>query len=469
MRLTFIFFLFTLTTFAQGLPIDEAADQRYAAQPRQSDYNDGGKSGEKALEGITKWSLKPYCPTPKNQGNIGSCVGWSVGYAALSIQQAVLNNWRGQTDMITERAFSPMFIYNQIKISDCKSGSFIDSALVVLQNKGELYSKVFDNSFTNCNVLPSPENLAQAADNRILDFMTLFKIDAAKRIKINKTKLSLIQNRPVVIGMNLRRNFGQIPEGIEYWNPHVGDKSRYGGHAMCVIGFDDSKEAFEIMNSWGTEWGNDGFIWVKYDDYAQFCKYGYIMSPEEKIKREKRYSGKFAWRRFEALLTNGLPIFSNEEVKLSKGIYTLKDKKVEVGTIFQMLVSQVTANTYLYVIGIEPDNKIKQYWPSENESPLITFPEIELFIPAEDSGLQFSKKGVEHLIVLYATQPIPKLKGHLELLGQTEGNIAQKLEETFGNALLPATYRSFDKKEMQFENELSEGYIIPVILQIEVE
>ena len=34
-----------------------------------------------------------------------------------------------------------------------------------------------------------------------------------------------------------------------------------GGHAMVVVGYDDDKYggAFEILNSWGTYWGNKGF------------------------------------------------------------------------------------------------------------------------------------------------------------------------------------------------------------------
>ena len=103
------------SAFAQGLSIDEDSDSRYENLPRQPNFNDGGKSEEKALAGITEWSLKSYCPKPKHQGNTGTCVGWSVGYAALTIQQAIANEWKGQTDLITENAYSPMFIYNQIK------------------------------------------------------------------------------------------------------------------------------------------------------------------------------------------------------------------------------------------------------------------------------------------------------------------------------------------------------------------
>lgn len=38
-------------------------------------------------------------------------------------------------------------------------------------------------------------------------------------------------------------------------------------HAILIVGWDDSKQAFLVKNSWGTDWGLDGFCWVKYGHY----------------------------------------------------------------------------------------------------------------------------------------------------------------------------------------------------------
>ena len=35
-------------------------------------------------------------------------------------------------------------------------------------------------------------------------------------------------------------------------------------HAITIVGWDDSKESYLIKNSWGTGWGDNGYIWVKY-------------------------------------------------------------------------------------------------------------------------------------------------------------------------------------------------------------
>lgn len=38
-----------------------------------------------------------------------------------------------------------------------------------------------------------------------------------------------------------------------------------GGHAVCLVGYDDSKKAFLVRNSWGTSWGLAGYFWMSYD------------------------------------------------------------------------------------------------------------------------------------------------------------------------------------------------------------
>jgi hypothetical protein len=51
----------------------------------------------------------------------------------------------------------------------------------------------------------------------------------------------------------------------------------FPGQALCVVGYDDDKYggAFEVMNSWGKDWGNNGFTWIRYDDFLAFVKYAY--------------------------------------------------------------------------------------------------------------------------------------------------------------------------------------------------
>ena len=65
------------------------------------------------------------------------------------------------------------------------------------------------------------------------------------------------------------------------WRPNNNDKE-VGGHAITVVGYDDYKfgGAFRIMNSWGADYGDDGFIWIKYSDFEIVANEAYAIYPK---------------------------------------------------------------------------------------------------------------------------------------------------------------------------------------------
>ena len=43
------------------------------------------------------------------------------------------------------------------------------------------------------------------------------------------------------------------------------DESCLGGHCMAIVGYDNSKKAFKVRNSWGESWGLQGYCWIPYE------------------------------------------------------------------------------------------------------------------------------------------------------------------------------------------------------------
>jgi hypothetical protein len=116
-----------------------------------------------------------------------------------------------------------------------------------------------------------------------LALASLYKIEdwysISKENVVDNTKTALSYKLPVIIGINLTESFMKGSSMVYgHYEPKQGEKF-IGGHAMCVIGYDDTKfgGAFEVMNSYGSEFGDKGFVWISYKDFKETVQEAYVM------------------------------------------------------------------------------------------------------------------------------------------------------------------------------------------------
>lgn len=125
--------------------------------------------------------------------------------------------------------------------------------------------------------------MTAAQQYKMLGFTRLSGDEGTSKIDIHAIKEHLAKDVPVVIGMMVGGSFMQQMMGQDVWHPTEEDYNMmgFGGHAICVIGYDDRKEggAFEIMNSWGKDWGNNGVAFVLYKDFKHFVREAYGLNP----------------------------------------------------------------------------------------------------------------------------------------------------------------------------------------------
>ena len=219
-------------------------------------------------------SLLKYCPEVKSQNRYGTCAAWAAAYAARTIAEAIRYGWTDK-NYITKEAFSPAFVYAQVKSrndNDCQNGTHIYKALQLMKTKGVAKYKDFD--MLCASNVPS-SILSTALRYKIDDFYTLFSMSLVdNNAKVYKVKKALSEDCPVVIAMHLPSSFDDT--GSNWSGLDINPKD-HGYHAMCVVGYDDHKNggAFHIMNSWGRNWGGDGFVWVSYKHFAKYVDQAY--------------------------------------------------------------------------------------------------------------------------------------------------------------------------------------------------
>ncbi len=222
-------------------------------------------------------SLEEYCPPRLNQGSQGSCVGWSSAYAARTILHS-----RSSGEDPENVTFSPSFVYNQIALPGCQ-GTYLQKAMEVMHTSGALPFSRFAYNENSCSNKPSRMEISSASSYKTKGFNRLTRGGDDYQTDMLAIKQNLAQGAPVVIGMMVGGSFMTEMTGQGLWSPVRSDYTMrgFGGHAMCVIGYDDYYEggAFQIMNSWGEDWGEDGLFWIRYNDFEYFTREAYGLYP----------------------------------------------------------------------------------------------------------------------------------------------------------------------------------------------
>ncbi|MDP9955102.1 hypothetical protein J2X97_000739 [Epilithonimonas hungarica] len=206
--------------------------------------------------------LSEWFPTPGDQGEQSSCVAWAVGYGLKAYQEAVERRQNQHSLM----KFSPAYIFNQIKISDCRNGSSIMTALNLLKKEGVASIDQFPYNPLDCSRQPSGEDKNNARPYAIAEWRTVPIGNEAE------VKSHISSGFPVVIGMFVDEGFMRLGYNEIYQGPSGNEK---GGHAMVVIGYDDSRQAFKVLNSWGINWGTSGYGWVSYTAFKNRVREAY--------------------------------------------------------------------------------------------------------------------------------------------------------------------------------------------------
>jgi len=264
------------SSFSQGLKLSTKEELMSIEQFKLDDYGF-------ATNLPSSYSLEKYIPRILNQKKTMSCVGYSAVYYGLS---AMYNKTFEITDRQEKFAYSfdPMFIYSLLREDNyCSEGVIMKDAFELLTRQGA--KKLFmPPEYVACDATWSTSSLSQMKNFtnpfRIKNYRS---IDAVSTYFVDEVKTILNKDEPVIIAITLTDSFDEISSN-GLWTPSR-DEDSNGGHAMCVIGYDDNQfgGAFKIANSWGSDFGDNGYIWVTYSDFYYYVPEAYQMDIADNI------------------------------------------------------------------------------------------------------------------------------------------------------------------------------------------
>jgi len=226
-------------------------EHRYDFVPDLPDHRDFRYMRMKGLGATAipaRVDLRAQCSPIKNQGVLGSCTANSLaGIVEFENRRA------GKNPPDLSRLF---IYYNERALENTirtDGGAQLRTGIKSLASVGvcpEEHWPYLTDAFTR---KPDQEDYDVAAE---------YKINVYSRLRNKDDMLNcLADGFPFVFGFTIYDSFesdvvartGNVPM------PHTSEKS-LGGHAVYAVGYDMETERFLVANSWGTDWGQQGFF-----------------------------------------------------------------------------------------------------------------------------------------------------------------------------------------------------------------
>jgi Papain family cysteine protease len=466
--------------------------------------------GQKGGEYSDRVSLRPFCPKPISQGETGACSGYAFGYAVMSImhniQAAKLN--RSEERIV----FSPNFIYNQIKrnLTDCLSPSSAEEAILLLKKQGICRFEDFDMQ-SDCMTMPSQIVFEKALPYRIKEGLSVFPVGEEDERKIAAIKACLQDSMPVVVNMQAYKSFQNISSKGTWSRPR--EDEYMGKHYVTIIGYDDNKGCFELMNSWGETWADKGFAYVKYQQIAQWSLAGYYLLLPDQIATTRIFAersasvhankknennsnsaaaatpsskpmlnlqGSFQFNHVEKLPDNTIGS-TGKVVRWNgkKGFYELTNGKITLNEIFQLKAANMDRGKFVYIFSCDPTGDIKLHYPKASvvtnrlSVSFIPYSQVELTIPSPRNALKLNHLGDDFLCIIYSDEalPIDSYLARLREYKNLNSDFINLLTNTIGEKLISKNKITYSSNTMFASASVTRGLgvAIPIILKVTAE
>lgn len=197
---------------------------------------------------------KEKMPAIWDQGSLGSCTGHAISAIVEYEQRKVHPQW----DYMPSRLF---IYYNERVIegtvrSDC--GAMIRTGIKVVNQIGAPKEELWPYDIKAFTKKPPVKAYKNASVHQALLYERIPQT-------LNALQQVLANGHLFVFGIAVFESF----ETQEVANTGIvpmpkANEKMLGGHAVCCVGYDNLDQTFLVRNSWGANWGLDGYFKIPY-------------------------------------------------------------------------------------------------------------------------------------------------------------------------------------------------------------
>lgn len=197
----------------------------------------------------TKVDLRANCPAVYDQGQLGSCTANAIGAAyEYDLKKQV------KPDFMPSRLF---IYYNERLIEGTvkqDAGAEIRDGIKVIAQKGVCTEKTWPYTISKFKTAPSAKANTEALKHQAVSYKRV-----AQTVKDLQT--ALVAGYLVVFGFSVYESFesDEVAQTGVLNMPSAGEQM-VGGHAVLLVGYDNTTQRWLVRNSWGSDWGQAGYF-----------------------------------------------------------------------------------------------------------------------------------------------------------------------------------------------------------------
>jgi C1A family cysteine protease len=192
---------------------------------------------------------------PRDSGQEGSVVGLAL---AATLEFYVFKSAGSHV------AISGRDIYNEVRAKtgalDQDSGALIKDGIEFLKKTGAVEENAWPYRAGEYAKSPPPA-LARAKRYQITEAKPIATLDELK---------AALDSGPAISGITLYETFQSVGVATTGVIPMPKPKDVViGGHAICIVGYDDQPKLLKFQNTWGKDWGDHGYGYLPYDYFRE--------------------------------------------------------------------------------------------------------------------------------------------------------------------------------------------------------
>jgi C1A family cysteine protease len=212
-------------------------------------------SAEPAHSNIKLVDLRDKCPAPYDQGKLGSCTANSLAFCYHYDELK-----QNESSIFTP---SRLFIYyNERDIEgnvSSDAGAEIHDGIKVINTIGVCSENIWPYDISKFATKPDDNCFEEAHKHKSIEYNAIEQ-------NLDQIKACLILGFPIAFGFIVYESFEseQVASTGIVPMPKPNEKV-LGGHAVAIVGYDDTKQLFIVRNSWGVNWGDQGYFYMPYE------------------------------------------------------------------------------------------------------------------------------------------------------------------------------------------------------------